>query len=114
MVHIRKTTPNTLIIYRSSPIGHPYCDDADAPLKKELTDDELKKLPFGWSELERRNQIAKAIIEEAGGIYIDLASLVNVRPDGHVGKQDCSRYCIPGPLDSWMDVLYQLFRELDV
>ncbi|CAO3615719.1 unnamed protein product [Cunninghamella blakesleeana] len=113
MAHIRKTTPNTLIIYRSSPIGHPYCDDADTPLGKELTRDELKKLPFGWSELDRRNQIAKAIIEEAGGIFIDLASLVNVRPDGHVGKQDCTRYCIPGPLDSWMDVLYQLFKELD-
>ncbi|KAI9301900.1 hypothetical protein BJ944DRAFT_270773 [Cunninghamella echinulata] len=114
MAHIRKTTPETLIIYRSSPIGHPYCNDANAPLTQPLTEEEWKRLPYGWSELERRNQIAKSIVEEAGGIFIDLAALVNVRPDGHVGNQDCIRYCIPGPLDSWMDVLYQLFKELAV
>jgi hypothetical protein len=112
MAYIRRTAPDILILYRSSGIGHPHCDAADAPLTKPLTDDELKRLPFGWAELERRNAIARAIVEEAGGVFVDLAALTDRRPDGHVGGHDCLRYCIPGPLDPWMDVLYQVFSAL--
>ncbi|KAI8099788.1 uncharacterized protein BX664DRAFT_322119 [Halteromyces radiatus] len=112
MTTIRRMTPDALIIYRSSAIGHPYCDDASAPLTKPLTDDEKKRLPFGWAELDRRNAIARTIVEEAGGVYVDLAALVESRPDGHVGGRDCLRYCIPGPLDAWMDILYQVFAAL--
>ncbi|OBZ80919.1 hypothetical protein A0J61_11033 [Choanephora cucurbitarum] len=104
---------NSLIIYRSSGIGHPFCDDATGPLKEPLGDDVLRKLPFGWSELRRRNAIARAIVEAAGGVFVDLAALTDVRPDGHVGGHDCVRYCIPGPLDGWAQVLYQVFLGLE-
>ncbi|KAG1452135.1 hypothetical protein G6F55_008841 [Rhizopus delemar] len=112
MKEIRKNNANTLVIYRSSSIGHPFCDDASGPIES-LTDDEYKLLPYGWSEIKRRNAIAKAIIEGAGGVYVDLGALTDLRPDGHVGGQDCLRYCIPGPLDSWIHVLYQVFLALD-
>ncbi|KAI8338671.1 hypothetical protein BC941DRAFT_423549 [Chlamydoabsidia padenii] len=110
---IRRTVPDTLIIYRSSPIGHPYCDDARGPLIAPLSDDEKRRLPFGWAELDRRNAMARVIIEQAGGVFVDLAALVATRPDGHVGGHDCLRYCIPGPLDAWLDVLYQVFTALN-
>lgn len=93
---IRENTPETLVIYQSSPIGHPFCDDAQTPLKKGLEDEDLKRLPYGWSETKRRNAIAKTVIEASGGVYLDLASMVDLRPDGHIGKGDCLRYCIPG------------------
>ncbi|CAO3576628.1 unnamed protein product [Absidia cylindrospora] len=114
LAYIRRTAPNMLIVYRSSGIGHPYCDDATdhGPLKKPLTDDEKKHLPFGWAELERRNAMARVIVEEAGGVFVDLAALTDTRPDGHVGGHDCLRYCIPGPLDTWLDILYQVFATL--
>ncbi|KAG1178655.1 hypothetical protein G6F70_002888 [Rhizopus microsporus] len=112
MKTIRKNNPNTLVIYRSSSIGHPFCDDAEGPIEG-LTDSDYKVLPFGWSETKRRNLIAKTIIEGAGGVYVDLGALTDLRPDGHVGGQDCLRYCIPGPLDSWMHILYQVFLALD-
>ncbi|KAI8982209.1 hypothetical protein BDF20DRAFT_834853 [Mycotypha africana] len=110
---IRKQYPKTLVIYRSTSIGHPYCDDATGPLKKPLSDKELKRLPFGWSELKRRNQIARAIVEAAGGLFVDLAALEDLRPDGHIGGNDCLRYCIPGPLDSEIQILYQIFLGLE-
>ncbi|ORZ11915.1 hypothetical protein BCR42DRAFT_440339 [Absidia repens] len=114
LAYIRRTAPNMLIVYRSSGIGHPYCDDAanHGPLKKPLSDEERKHLPFGWAELERRNAMARAIVEEAGGVFVDLAALTDTRPDGHVGGHDCLRYCIPGPLDTWLDILYQIFATL--
>ncbi|RCH90446.1 hypothetical protein CU098_003194 [Rhizopus stolonifer] len=78
---IRETSPDALVIYRSAFIGHPFCNDATQPLSKPLTDEELKRLPYGWSETKRRNAIAKAVVEAAGGVYIDFASMINLRPD---------------------------------
>ncbi|KAI9018677.1 hypothetical protein CLU79DRAFT_759828 [Phycomyces nitens] len=110
---LRETVPDMLIIYRSSSIGHPHCDDASGPLSTRLTDDQEKHLPFGWSELRRRNAMAKAMVEAVGGVFLDLGALTDLRPDGHVGGQDCLRYCIPGPLDAWVQILYKLFLELE-
>ncbi|KAF7725237.1 hypothetical protein EC973_000325 [Apophysomyces ossiformis] len=110
---IRRTVPNALIIYRSSSIGHPYCDDANGPMPSHLADGQLKNLPYGWSELSRRNAIARVVVETAGGLFVDLAALTDLRPDGHVGGQDCLRYCIPGPADAWIHVLYNVFLGLE-
>ncbi|KAI9263680.1 hypothetical protein BY458DRAFT_514428 [Sporodiniella umbellata] len=112
MKEIRKNNPMTLVIYRSSAIGHPFCDEASGPID-QLTDEEYRLLPYGWSETKRRNLIAKAIVEGSGGVYVDLGALADLRPDGHVGGQDCLRYCIPGPLDSWVHILYQVFLGLE-
>lgn len=109
---IRETAPEALVIYRSSFIGHPFCNDAQGPLEQPLTDEELKRLPFGWSETKRRNAIAKAVVEAAGGLYVDLAAMTELRPDSHVGGQDCVRYCIPGPLDATVQLLYNVFLDL--
>lgn len=110
---MRKANPNSLVLYRSTGIGHPFCNDAQGPLKEQLTDEQLKLLPYGWSELTRRNAIARVIIEAAGGVFIDLAASGDLRPDGHIGGQDCMRYCIPGPLDSWAQILYKVFIGLE-
>ncbi|KAG2228668.1 hypothetical protein BDF21DRAFT_492507 [Thamnidium elegans] len=109
---IRETSPDALVIYKSSFIGHPFCDDATQPIDP-LSDEQLKRLPYGWSETKRRNAIAKAVVEAAGGLFIDLAAMVDTRPDGHVGGGDCSRYCIPGPLDATAQVLYHVFLALE-
>jgi hypothetical protein len=110
---LRKGNPKSLILYKSTSIGHPFCDDATEPLDKPLTDAERQLLPYGWSELARRNAMARAVVEGAGGVFIDLAALTDLRPDGHIGGQDCLRYCIPGPLDSWAQILYNVFMALD-
>lgn len=109
---IRSRTPDTLIIFRSTSIGHPFCNDAQEPLESHLKDEEIRHLPYGWSELKRRNAMARKIVEAAGGVFVDLAALTDLRPDGHMGGQDCLRYCIPGPLDAWVQVLYHVFLTL--
>lgn len=108
---IREGAPDMFIIYRSTWIGHPHCDEATEPLLEPLSEEQMMTLPYGWSHAQRRNAIARAIVQEAGGLFIDMAALLNVRPDGHVGGQDCLRYCIPGPLDTWAQILYNVFLE---
>ncbi|RUO96274.1 hypothetical protein BC936DRAFT_142286 [Jimgerdemannia flammicorona] len=111
---IRQDYPQTLLLYRNTPVGHPGCNAPDlVPLVHQPTESELQDLPYHWGEAKRQNAIAKEIIEAAGGVYIDVATMTNMRPDGHIGGQDCLRYCIPGPLDAWMLVLYNVFRMLN-
>ncbi|KAI8987375.1 hypothetical protein BDF20DRAFT_969036 [Mycotypha africana] len=113
---IRDHAPNTLIIYTSSMIGHPFCQDARHPLLQPngFTDEHYAKLPYGWSETQRRNAIARVIIEASGGLFLDVTEkMLSTRPDGHIAKHgDCSRYCIPGPLDSLIPLLYNIFIQL--
>lgn len=42
-----------------------------------------------------------------------------MRPDGHPGtvargpdSGDCLHYCMPGPIDAWVDVFYNVLLEL--
>jgi hypothetical protein len=111
---IRRDHPDILIIYRNTPIGHVDCTSAAAPYGQQPSEDELQALPFHWSEFKRQNLIAKEIIEAAGGVYLDVATMTNLRPDGHVGGRDCLQYCIPGVTTEWMRVLYNVFRLLDL
>ncbi|KAI8098821.1 uncharacterized protein BX664DRAFT_271668 [Halteromyces radiatus] len=112
MVAIRKIQPSALILYRSSFIGHPFCDEAQQPYQLGTT--HRQQLPFGWSEYQRRNLLAQAVVEQAGGVYLDMAYSLDQQPDGHIGGSDCLRYCMPGPLDSWALLFYNVFLALGV
>ena len=50
-------------------------------------------------------------------MYIDLDASLSLRPDGHLlhldGSYDCYHYCIPGPLDQFMHLLYNVLLLLD-
>ncbi|KAF9380261.1 hypothetical protein CPC16_010388 [Podila verticillata] len=66
-------------------------------------------------DVQRQNQLAKAVVEAAGGIFLDTEAMFAMRPDGRMGDHgDCSRYCAPGPLDAYVDLLHNTFRILQV
>ncbi|KAG0207741.1 hypothetical protein BGX28_001074 [Mortierella sp. GBA30] len=81
--------------------------DHDVPLA------ELLDYPLNWVHFDRQNQIAKTVIEASGGIYWNVATMTNMRPDGHVGGQDCLSYERPGPTDEWAVSLYNLFKTIE-
>ncbi|KAF9143819.1 hypothetical protein BGX30_014664 [Mortierella sp. GBA39] len=64
------------------------------------------------ADVQRQNRMAKAIVEAAGGIYLDTEDMFAKRPDGRMGDGDCARFCAPGPLDAYADLLYNTFRIL--
>ncbi|KAF8943194.1 hypothetical protein BGZ47_005693 [Haplosporangium gracile] len=64
------------------------------------------------ADVQRQNRMAKAIVEAAGGIFLDTEDMFAKRPDGRMGDGDCARFCAPGPLDAYADLLYNTFRIL--
>ncbi|KAK3828521.1 MAG: hypothetical protein J3Q66DRAFT_409919 [Benniella sp.] len=158
MIKIRKARPDTLIIYRNNPVGHPECpckanglnsdrdqgsptdqannDDVSSqrsikrrklfthnkstfaavarPFEQDIPLAEMLDYPLNWVHYDRQNQIAKEIIEAVVGIYWNVTTMANMRPDGHVGGQDCLSYKRPGSTDEWAVSLYNLFKTIDL
>ncbi|KAF9081364.1 hypothetical protein BGX27_004956, partial [Mortierella sp. AM989] len=75
---------------------------------------EMLDYPLNWVHYDRQNRIAKEIVEATGGVYWNIATMTNMRPDGHVGGQDCLTYKRPGPTDEWAVSLYNLFKTIEM
>ncbi|KAG0042981.1 hypothetical protein BGZ83_011961 [Gryganskiella cystojenkinii] len=82
------------------------------PFDHDIPIAELLDYPLNWVHYDRQNQMAKVIIEAGGGIYWNVATMTNMRPDGHVGGQDCLSYKRPGPTDEWAVSLYNLLKTI--
>ncbi|GJP58077.1 hypothetical protein CLOP_g20361 [Closterium sp. NIES-67] len=112
LLALRQTHPDLLILFRSSPSSHPNCWEHWEPsrelMKPPLADGDNDKADLS----EVQNGIAKGVVEMAGGVFIDVDYLTALRPDGHVGRRDCTRYCQPGPVDTWTQVLYNMLLDL--
>ncbi|KAG0036908.1 hypothetical protein BGZ82_003467 [Podila clonocystis] len=83
------------------------------PLEHDIPVEEILEYPLNWPHYDRQNQMAKVIVEAAGGIYWNVATMTNRRPDGHVGGHDCLGYRRPGPTDEWAVSLYNVFKTIE-
>ncbi|GJP48953.1 hypothetical protein CLOM_g8223 [Closterium sp. NIES-68] len=112
---IRYNYPDKLVIYRNTPPGHKDCEDYDRPLEKRQ---ETGSLPFNWGEFPKQNRAAKELVEQVGGVYLDVEEAVGLRADGHNGfmpnrnKTDCLHYCFPGPIDVYIQFMYNALIRL--
>ncbi|KAI1316739.1 hypothetical protein EDD11_009555 [Mortierella claussenii] len=84
------------------------------PFTQDIPLAEMLDFPLDWVHYDRQNRMAKEIVEATGGIYWNVATMTNMRPDGHVGGQDCLSYKRPGPTDEWALSLYNLFKAIDL
>lgn len=113
--HIRNKYPKKLIIYRYSAPGHANCTRYTKPLKWRQKPEDL---PFHWGDFTRQNELARKVVEEVGGVHMDVDKMTALRPDGHQGwipeikAFDCLHYCIPGPIDTWAQLLYNILLKL--
>eukprot|EP00271_Cylindrocystis_brebissonii_P006664 TRINITY_DN19430_c0_g1_i2.p1 TRINITY_DN19430_c0_g1~~TRINITY_DN19430_c0_g1_i2.p1 ORF type:complete len:1369 (-),score=253.86 TRINITY_DN19430_c0_g1_i2:73-3903(-) len=104
----RKEYPNILLLWRSTAIGHASCDDGTAaPLQRLPPNSTLGDHAANhW----KQNEITYELIRQVGGVYLDVTTPTALRPDGHLllanGSRDCWSYCLPGPPDLWVDLLY--------
>lgn len=97
------------IVHTSSTFGPP-----SKPFTKDIPIIEMLHYPLNWAHYDRQNKIAKGIVEASGGIYWNVATMTNMRPDGHVGGQDCLSYKRPGPTDEWAVSLFNLFKTIEL
>ncbi|CAI5970300.1 unnamed protein product [Closterium sp. NIES-64] len=113
--YIRQNFPNKLVIYRNTPPGHIDCAGQEAPLAQPQAQEIL---PYFWKDLREQNELVKVVVEETGGVYMDVEGMLALRWDGHKGvvpekkKPDCLHYCLPGPLDVYPQFLYNLLVRL--
>ncbi|CAI5961177.1 unnamed protein product [Closterium sp. NIES-64] len=111
---LRTRFPDALIIYRNTPPGHANCTQYWEPVSKRQAPETL---PYNWGDFVRQNEMAREIVEAAGAVYLDVDTMTSLRADGHVGKNrrykvDCLHYCLPGPIDLWTKMLYNVLLEL--
>ncbi|CAI5526107.1 unnamed protein product [Closterium sp. Naga37s-1] len=112
---LRNKLPDALLIYRTTVHGHANCSEHDKPL---LVPGPTDNLPFFWGKFHEQNELARAAVEEVGGVYLDVAAMTVLRPDSHQGfipelnHEDCLHYCIPGPQDVWAQMLQNVLLQL--
>ncbi|CAI5464127.1 unnamed protein product [Closterium sp. Yama58-4] len=109
LLALRQTYPDLLILFIISPAAHTKCWEHWKPVK-EVVKSTLADGGNGDGR-EVQNGIAKRVVEMVGGVYVDVDYMTALRPDGHVGR-DCTRYCQPGPVDTWSQVLYNMLLDL--
>ena len=68
---------------------------------------------YHWDRFPHQNGISKRIVDASGSIFVDVASITRNRPDSHVDQgKDCLHYCLPGPIDTWTQVLFNVFHRI--
>ncbi|KAL4373415.1 hypothetical protein HN51_007319 [Arachis hypogaea] len=97
--------------------------------KLEGMDAEMRKIEI--EEVEIANNKAKSEFNEFGRLIrleaLDVTELALLRPDGHPGpymnpfpfasgvqehvQNDCVHWCLPGPIDTWNEILMQIMRK---
>lgn len=69
-------------------------------------------MPYNWAHFAEQNLLAEEIVERFRHTFLDFAAILNKRPDGHVGGTDCLHYCLPGPMDAFLPLFYNVIRLL--
>ncbi|KAG6556339.1 hypothetical protein Mapa_002282 [Marchantia paleacea] len=102
--------PHMQVIYRNTPPGHANCSLHHEPLSERQHSD----LPDGyhWEDFYRQNKIAAKIVKKFQYIYMDVDTMLSLRPEGHITDTDCLHYCLPGPLDLAVQYLYNILLLL--
>ncbi|KAK4477402.1 hypothetical protein RD792_016623 [Penstemon davidsonii] len=70
--------------------------------------------------------IARSLGEGSGNIFeiLDVTEIMLMRPDGHPGLywgnrwmkgySDCIHWCLPGPIDTWNELLLEMVKRRDI
>lgn len=113
---VRKLYPDLLVIWRNTAGGHPDCHIHWSPLRERMNPKEVH-FPMNWHRHSEQNVALQPLLKEFGVVYMDIETATSLRPDGHHtrldGTVDCHHYCMPGPLDNWASVLYNVLLQLD-
>ncbi|CAM6127977.1 unnamed protein product [Calypogeia fissa] len=105
--------PHIHVIYRNTELGHSDCMTQTKPLLAPQKESKDEKFSFyHWTEFNRQNLLAKEIVEEFGYTYMDVYTMLSLRPEAHISETDCLHYCLPGPLDIAVEYLYNILLLL--
>ena len=101
-----RENPSALIVVRTTPPGHHDCWSHKKPLTKPQP---LAGLPYRWDEFPRQNALVRSMLYHefpAQTLLLDVVPPTLLRPDMHASAKDCLHYMTPGPVDTWVYLLY--------
>jgi len=110
--YLRQYHGGVSLIYRSSAPGHKNFDEVrySAPLSSEA---EAQLDRFSWDKLKLQNSLIRQLLRNSFTevLYLDVYPSSVLRHDGHT-TEDGLHYCIPGPIDNWVVLFYNLLSLL--
>ena len=110
---LRRDRPDVNVYFRNTPPGHAFCatESKMPPLARPRSENRTMYQrragdtnPYHWSEFAAQNLLARKIAAKYRVAYLDVASATELRPDSHLSAQDCLHFCIPGPIDMWVEL----------
>jgi len=117
--NVRKLYPYVNIVWRSTPHGfHMFKNYLLAhPLKREdiMFDkyDQPLYYPEGrsawnYGDFNRQNHLIQRLLNDyfPEVLYFDVFTPTVLRPDS---RHDHIHHCVPGPMDTWLEILYNIF-----
>lgn len=106
--HILSESP-AIRVYRNTVPGHAHCElTMLSPPFEHVEEAEqfvLDNAQHNWEHIRAHNKIAEDIFKEAGFLLLDAYTPGILRKDRHI---DCLHSCLPGPIDHWNDLLFNL------
>jgi GDSL/SGNH-like Acyl-Esterase family found in Pmr5 and Cas1p len=127
-IDLYHTNPNDIVVFRTTPPGHPHCEEPTelAPLTsyEEYLTKYFVANEFSYHLFPLYNRIAEqeARKRHKDNIQVlDVVPMTVLRPDGHVSSpqkcrfctdHDCLHYILPGPPDWWNHLLYSNLMNL--
>lgn len=117
--HLTDRYPNLSIIYRNTPYGHADTSILfnSLPLQSPQNFSEKKikqQLKAGWHYdefVEQNSRIEELIINEFPNIvYMDVVPSTILRADSHTPDPIPIHYCIPGPIDNFVRLFYNIMH----
>ena len=118
--------PNISVIYRTAVPGHTGCGRFfDSPpqlprLEPEAGSDPaaaptVQQTPYHWQQISEQNKAIASMLASdfPQVVLLDVHRSTVLRADSHREPPwDCLHYCIPGPIDSWVELLFSQLAVL--
>ncbi|XP_024014383.1 protein ALTERED XYLOGLUCAN 4-like [Eutrema salsugineum] len=91
------------------------------PFRLDEIDLKSSVMEFRTSQMEQLEEIKRGSSKKKFAA-LDVTKVMLMRPDGHPnsywgnpwmkGFNDCTHWCLPGPIDTWSEFLMELLRQL--
>jgi hypothetical protein len=112
MDYLQKNHSTMSIVWRNTPHGHLNFAEKfnEPPLSTPPLLSELDQ--YNYSHFEEQNRLAQEFISNRypSVLIMDVFTMTALRADSH---RDPLHYCIPGPIDSWVLLFYNLLITID-
>jgi hypothetical protein len=112
--HVRSVAPDAIVVARTTPPGHLDCFKFTAPLRSPPS---ITK-QFNWADFGRQNALLRALVKDAfpGVLLFDVELMAALRPDVHVGRDDCLHFDAVGHLQpralAFMNELFLMLKSV--